>query len=90
MFDGNGHFSQIIVGSESRMFGAKTYCAFGTYSLQESGKTLLLNFEGCSIAKLIGTAQERLVIELTENELKYINPATVAGTTAEVHWKRLA
>src|SRR5262245_14821936 len=25
MFDGSGNFSQIIIGSESRMFGAKTY-----------------------------------------------------------------
>src|SRR4051812_38659783 len=49
MFDGSGHFSQIITGSESRMFGAKTFCAFGSYFLDSTGKVLTLAFNGCSI-----------------------------------------
>ncbi len=34
MFDGAGHFSQIITGSKSRLFGAKTFAGFGTYTLR--------------------------------------------------------
>ena len=39
MFDRGGNYAQIIVGSESRVFGAKTFCAFGTYSVDDAKKT---------------------------------------------------
>jgi hypothetical protein len=89
MFDGNGHFSQIITGSESRMFGSKTYCAFGEYEYDAENQNLSLRFSGCSIAKVIGSLQERKVLQLTSDELKYVNPLTASGTIAEVLWKRL-
>ncbi len=41
MFDRGGNYAQIIVGSESRVFGAKTFCAFGTYSVDEAKKLLV-------------------------------------------------
>jgi hypothetical protein len=34
--------------------------------------------------------QERRIVLLTADELKYINPVTTSDTTAEVLWKRLA
>jgi hypothetical protein len=89
MFDGNAHFSQIITGSESRMFGSKTYCAFGDYEYDAGNQNLSLRFNGCSIAKVIGSLQERKVLLLTADELKYVNPLTASGTVAEVLWKRL-
>jgi hypothetical protein len=90
MFDGKGHFSQIITGSESRMFGAKTFCAFGSYTFDSGSSILTMHFNGCSIAKVIGQVQERRIVLLTADELKYINPVTTADTSAEVLWKRLA
>jgi hypothetical protein len=89
MFDGSGHFSQIIIGSESRMFGAKTYSAFGDYTFDAEGGNITMRFTGCSIAKSIGSVQERKIVLLTADELKYINPLTASGTIAEVLWKRL-
>jgi hypothetical protein len=89
MFDNSGHFSQIITGSESRMFGAKTFCAFGGYTFDGASGNLTLRFDGCSIAKAIGSVQERRIILLTADELRYINPMTTSDTTAEVLWKRL-
>jgi hypothetical protein len=89
MFDDNGHFSQIITGSESRMFGSKTYCAFGKYTFDAEAGNLNLKFKGCSIAKAVGTIQERKILALTADELKYINLLTASGTVAEVAWKRL-
>src|SRR5882757_3656765 len=70
MFDGSGHFSQIITGSESRMFGAKTFCAFGAYTFDSVRNTLTTRFNGCSIARVIGSVQERKVLVLTADELK--------------------
>lgn len=89
MIDGTGHFSQIIVGSESRMFGAKTFCAFGSYTVDEAGKTFITEIKGSSVARLVGTTQRRAIVTLTEDSLTYINPVTAAGTKAEVVWKRL-
>ena len=89
MFDDHGHFSQIIIGSESRMFGAKTFSAFGDYTFDVEGGTIAMRFDGCSIARTIGSLQERKVVLLTADELKYINPMTTSGTIAEVLWKRL-
>jgi hypothetical protein len=89
MFDPKGNFSQIIIGSESRMFGAKTYSAFGSYTLDAGGGNIAMMFTGCSIAKSIGSLQERKIVLLTADDLKYINPLTASGTVAEVLWKRI-
>jgi hypothetical protein len=89
MIDGSGHFSQIIMGLESRLFGAKTFCAFGGFSVDDAAKALITRIEGSSISKIAGTTQRRLIQSLTPNELTYINPITAAGTKAEVKWKRL-
>jgi hypothetical protein len=89
MIDGSGHFSQIIMGLESRMFGAKLFCAFGGFSVDEATKALITRIEGGSISKLSGTTQRRFIVSLTADELTYINPVTAMGTKAEVTWKRL-
>jgi hypothetical protein len=89
MFDRGGNYSQIIIGSESRVFGAKTFCAFGTYTVDEAKKLLITSIASCSAAKLNGTVQHREIISLTPNEMKYSNPLTATGTVAEVVWKRI-
>jgi hypothetical protein len=90
MFDRAGNYAQIIIGSESRVFGAKTFCAFGTYTVDEVKKVLLTNIASSSNAKLTGTVQHRDILELTADEMKYSNPVTLIGATAEVLWKRIA
>ena len=90
MFDRGGNYSQIIIGSESRVFGAKTFCAFGTYTVDEGKKLLVTSIASCSAAKLNGTVQNREIISLTANEMKYSNPLTATGAVAEVLWKRMA
>src|SRR3954465_4843218 len=73
MFDRGGNYAQIIVGSESKVFGAKTFCAFGTYSVEEPTRVLVTRIESCSAAKLTGTVQNRDVLLLTADEFKYSN-----------------
>jgi Lipocalin-like domain len=90
MFDRGGNFAQIIVGSESKVFGSKVACAFGTYSVDESQKILLTHIKSSSTAKLAGATQSRTILLLTPTELKYSNPLTSVGSTAEVLWTRLA
>src|SRR3954470_12931042 len=90
MFDRGGNYAQIIVGSESRVFGAKTFCAFGTYSVDEANKLLVTRIDSCSAAKLNGTVQNRDILVLTADEFKYSNSVTSTGGVAEVLWKRIA
>jgi len=88
MFDSGGRFVQVIMGEESRMFGAKAFFAFGTYSVDEANNTIVTRIEGSSIAKLNGATQRRVVTALTKDELKYINPVTGADTQVESVWQR--
>jgi hypothetical protein len=89
MFDGIGHFAQVIVGAESRFFGAKSFFAFGTYAVEEASKTIITRIEGSSISKLNGTTQRRVILSLTDDELKYINPVTASGNKVEAIWQRV-
>jgi hypothetical protein len=51
MFDRGGYYAQIIVGSASRVFGSKTFFAFGTYSVDETKGALITHIEGCPFRK---------------------------------------
>ena len=72
------------------MFGAKTFCAFGTYSVEDAKNLLITHIASCSSAKLTGTSQNRDIVLLTADDFKYSNTVTALGATAEVHWKRIA
>ena len=90
MFDQGGNYAQIIIGSESRVFGAKSFSAFGTYKLEEGRKLLITRISSCSASRLVGTTQHRDVLLLTGEEFKYSNSVTSLEATAEVLWKRIA
>jgi hypothetical protein len=90
VFDRGGQYAQIIIGSESRVFGAKVFCAFGSYSIDDAKNLLITRVAGCSVARLNGTVQSRDILMLTADELKYSNPTTATGTVAQVLWKRIA
>src|SRR3954462_11394791 len=74
MFDRAGNYAQIIVGSESKVFGAKTFCAFGTYSVENETNVLVTRIVSSSTARLVGATQSRGIMLLTADEFKYSNP----------------
>jgi hypothetical protein len=90
MFDGAGNYAQIIVGSESRVFGSKTFCAFGTYKTDDAKRVLITKIEASSTARLAGLAQRREILLLTPTELKYSNLLINSNAIAEVLWKRIS
>ena len=62
---------------------------FGTYSISVADKVIIVQVEGSTFANLIGRAdQKRIITSLTEDDLKFRNPATPSGATLEVAWKR--
>jgi hypothetical protein len=89
MFDPADNYAMIIAGAESRVFGAKSFFAFGTYKVDEASKLLTTNIDTCSAARLNGTVQNRFIVSLTPKELKYSNPVGSQGSTAEVIWTRI-
>jgi hypothetical protein len=90
MFDRAGNYAQIIVGSESRVFGSKTYCAFGTYTVDEAKRILVTHIASSSTQKLSGVSQDREILLLTADRLKYSNALLSSGAIAHVLWKRIA
>jgi hypothetical protein len=103
ILDANGHFALTIIGegrpkfasnsrlegtadeNKSAVHGAIAY--FGTYTVNESDHTLTFHIERCTFPNWDGTEQKRLVT-VTGDEMKYTNTAASGGGKAELVWKR--
>jgi len=76
-------------GEEAQAVVAGSIAYFGTYSVNESDKVIIIKVEGGTFANLIGgPEQKRIITSLTGDELKFTNPRTPAGNTLEFVWKR--
>ena len=105
VFDGSGRYSLIFMRSDLPKFAGRTseqgtadenkavmqgmVAHFGTYSVNEADKTITSRAEGSWFPNQVGTEAKRLVTSLTVDELKYTNPATALGNTAQTVWKRV-
>ena len=104
VFDGNGRYSLIFMRSDLPKFAGSSVdkgtpdeskavvqgmvAHFGTYSVNESDKTITSRAEGSWFPNQVGTEAKRVITSLTADELKYTNPATAFGTTAQTVWRR--
>jgi hypothetical protein len=102
---GNGHFSWQIFRSDrpefamndrlhatpdeytATMKGSIAY--FGTYSINETDKTISFTTEGSTFPNSEGEVLKRIITKLTDDELIYTNPATTTGARVEAVWKRV-
>jgi len=105
MFDPHGHFAQFITRADLPKFAAGTadkgtaeeakavlsgfVANFGTYTVDEADKTIITHVEGSVFPNLIGRDQKRSISALTADELKYTNPTTSTGMSAESTWRRV-
>jgi Lipocalin-like domain len=98
VLDTNGHYVLAVarpglpkLAANIRMTGTAEENAvithFGTYAVDESGKTINFRIETSTFANWDGTEQKR-PFRLSGDQLKYTIPAS-GGGTAEVVWKRL-
>lgn len=61
----------------------------GTYTVDESTRTIHVNIETSSFPNLVGAPnQRRIVTSITDDELTFTNPRTPAGITLELAFKR--
>ena len=65
-----------------------TIAHFGTWSINEADKTLVLRIEGSTFPNQEGAEQKRTVSSLMGAELKYVNPTPATGGRSEAVWKR--
>lgn len=104
MFDAGGRYSFLISRASIPKFAAGNVnqgtpeenkaviqgmiAYFGTWSVDEASKTLITSIEAGSYPNLNGGSLKRIITSLTADELKYTNPATSAGTSSDVVWRR--
>ena len=61
----------------------------GTYTVDESTKTIHVNVETSTFPNLVGACnQRRIITSMSADEMKFTNPRTPAGVTLEIVWKR--
>jgi Lipocalin-like domain len=104
IFEGDGRYSFMIFRSDVPKFASDNMnqvtaeegkaaiqgmtANYGTWSIDETTKTLTTNIEAASSPNLTGGTQKRIITTLTADELKYTNPASQIGTVDDVVWKR--
>jgi Lipocalin-like domain len=105
IFEANGRYSFMISRSDIPKFAVNNVnqgtaaknkavvngitAHFGTWSVDETTKTITTNVEASSFPNLNGGSQKRVISSLTPDELKYTNPSSTTGAMAEVVWKRV-
>jgi Lipocalin-like domain len=102
MFDAGGHFVQMLLRADlpkyaNRLQGTPEQekavaqglvAYYGTYTVNEADKVILVHIVGGSFAMLSGTDGKRIITSLTSDEMKLTNPANSTGTSAETVWTR--
>ena len=104
VFDGTGRYVLVInrgdlpkfetnrvdqgTAEENQAVVRGMIATFGTYSVNEADKTVVTQVEGGSFPNLYGGTQTRMIKALSADELTLANPATAAGGTSEIRWKR--
>jgi hypothetical protein len=103
MFGADGRFTQMLFHTDlpkvdNRMGGTPdqnkaiaqgTVAMYGSYTVDEANKTVVVKFEGASFAKFVGTEGKRVITSINADEFRSMNPATSTGTKAESIWKRV-
>ena len=78
---------------ENKAVSQGTLSHFGTYAVDEAGKTINFRIEGSSFPNWEGTNQKRLVTAITDEVLAYTSPTSSTPgqgfTGAELIWKKV-
>jgi hypothetical protein len=103
MFDATGHVSFQVMAElpklasndrkkttaeENKALAQGVFSYFGTYSVSETHRNVVIHVESSTFPNMNGTDSKRIVTSLTANELEYTNPATLAGRRSQFAWKR--
>src|SRR3954453_22099266 len=74
---------------EAQKIVASSIAYYGTYSLDENTKVMVVNLAASTYANVAAVPdQKRTITQLTSDELKFENPRTPNGMTLRTTWKR--
>jgi hypothetical protein len=65
--------------AENQVVMEGTIAYYGTYTVDETGKTVSLRVEASSFPNQVGSEQKRTITSLTASELKLSNPTALTG-----------
>jgi Lipocalin-like domain len=104
VFETNGRFFILVASSDNVKMASndsskasseedgrlisESMAYYGTYTVNEVEKVVMLHLEASTFPNLVGTDQKRIITSLTADELKYTNPAAVRGLQVHQVWKR--
>lgn len=105
MFSSDGHFSLFQSRAELPRLAANdraratpeeamtvvrdSIAYYGTYAVDEAGRSLSVRLDGSTYANLLGgPAQSRIITSLTATELEFSNPKTPSGMILHTVWRR--
>src|SRR4051794_29792051 len=104
IFMPDGHYASMIMRSDRPKFSSNnrlqgtpdenksvvqgTIATFGKYTVDEQKRAFTVRFEGSTFPNNEGTAQTRPAIIIAGDELKIQNPASTAGGTSELTYRR--
>ena len=67
---------------------AEPIAYYGTYTVNEVEKVVILHLEASTFPNQVGTDQKRPITSLTADELMYSGPAAMSGVQVHQVWKR--
>jgi hypothetical protein len=74
---------------EAMAIALRSIAYTGTYTVDESTRTILPTVEASTFPNLVGAPnQRRVVTAIGPDEMRFTNPRTPAGVTLEFVWKR--
>jgi hypothetical protein len=102
VFDANGRFFVLVASADDSKIASidpnrtnseeglipESMAYYGTYTVNEAEKVIMLHLEASTFPNLVGTDQKRIITSLTADELKYTNPAAMRGLQVHQVWKR--
>jgi hypothetical protein len=88
IFTAEGRYAQMILRTDVRMFGSRNAASFGTFAVNERDKILITRVEASSNQHYSGTERKRTILNVTDDEMIYLNPTTSSGTSVRAVWKR--
>ena len=104
VFDANGRFFVLIASADNSKIASndpnkknpeevgglitESIAYYGTYTVNEGEKLIILYLDASTFPNQIGTDQKRTITSLTADELKYSSPAAASGVQVHQVWKR--
>ena len=75
--------------AENKATASGSLAYFGSYTVDEPGKTINFRLEGSTFPNWEGSTQKRAVTAITDDVLTYNVPATPGFNHSEVVWKKM-